>query len=158
MIQFERSKGGLVELPRHVASLLCEHAQISPSSKEAGGILLGRQISGTLDIVLDEITTPSIDDRQTRFSFFRSKRLTQARIEAAWTESSGTLNYLGEWHTHPEDTPRPSCIDRAGWRSLSRKGVFQLDSLLFVIVGRNEIGAWELQIGSRRARRLKRTR
>ncbi|HCZ9268877.1 TPA: Mov34/MPN/PAD-1 family protein [Vibrio alginolyticus] len=27
--------------------------------------------------------------------------------------SGGTVNYIGEWHTHPEDFPKPSQQDRS---------------------------------------------
>jgi hypothetical protein len=41
---------------------------------EAGGVLLGRHLLDTDDIVVDEVTTPQKSDRRSRFGFFRSKK------------------------------------------------------------------------------------
>jgi integrative and conjugative element protein (TIGR02256 family) len=51
----------------------------------------------------------------------------------AWIRTSGTLDYLGEWHTHPEDTPRPSSIDRQQWHTVCDSTTV---AIAFVIVGR----------------------
>lgn len=42
------------------------------------------------------------------------------------------MDYVGEWHTHPECNPTPSTIDMRGWTQASstRKA-----PMLFVIVG-----------------------
>ena len=41
---------------------------------EAGGVLLGRHLLDSHDVVVDEVTTPQASDRRSRFSFFRSRR------------------------------------------------------------------------------------
>lgn len=41
---------------------------------EAGGVLLGRHLLDSHDLVVDEVTTPKSGDRRSRFGFFRSKR------------------------------------------------------------------------------------
>ena len=41
-------------------------------------------------------------------------------------------DYLGEWHTHPEDWPKPSGKDLREWRILLRE---QRRPLVFLIVG-----------------------
>lgn len=42
------------------------------------------------------------------------------------------MDYLGEWHTHPEDSPSPSTIDTDGWQRICSK---RKTPMLFVIVG-----------------------
>ena len=39
---------------------------------EAGGVLLGRHLLDSLDVVVDEVSTPQNEDRRRRNSFFRS--------------------------------------------------------------------------------------
>jgi integrative and conjugative element protein (TIGR02256 family) len=50
---------------------------------------------------------------------------------------------LGEWHTHPELDPSPSSIDLAGWRNKLLFDQFDSDVLYFVIVGKEQINAWQ---------------
>jgi len=54
---------------------------------------------------------PSSKSKAGRFWLRRDRGDAQKFIEAAFTESAGALNYVGEWHTHPEPTPSPSCKD-----------------------------------------------
>ena len=121
-----------------------KHRQTAPTTPEAGGILLGRLIIDSHDIVIDDVTVPSEHDRASRFWFFRSKRTANTIIRKAWSSSNATRIYLGEWHTHPEDTPSPSCIDLRNWRRILRKSCIEQDFLLFAIVGRVDLRLWEL--------------
>ncbi|WP_300454674.1 Mov34/MPN/PAD-1 family protein [Accumulibacter sp.] len=57
---------------------------------------------------------------------------------ARWTASQGTIRYLGEWHTHPEDYPQPSDLDRSEWNRLSEKRRDRR-AMLAVIVGRKAL-------------------
>ena len=54
---------------------------------------------------------------------------------ARWRASHGTVRYLGEWHTHPEDQPTPSSLDRSEWHRLAKERKDERP-LLAVIVGR----------------------
>lgn len=110
---------------------------------EAGGILLGRYLLDTEDIVVDEVTTPQKTDRRSRFSFFRSKKhglIAQSR----WSEQASTLAYLGLWHTHPEPDPTPSGVDRQDWRQALSTDAFHGDRLFFPIVGIERIRVWSM--------------
>lgn len=53
-----------------------------------------------------------------------------------WRASRGTVRYLGEWHTHPEDYPIPSGLDRSEWRRLAA-GRRDKRPQLSIIVGRH---------------------
>ncbi len=46
---------------------------------------------------------------------------------------NGILQYIGEWHTHPEPQPRPSNCDYQGWSQLLSNGKFnELPKLLWI--------------------------
>lgn len=70
---------------------------------------------------------------------------------AAWRESTGTRIYLGDWHSHPEDDPKPSCVDRRDWNRVLKRAVYEQDFLLFAIVGRRSIAPWEGRLSDRSA-------
>ncbi|MBX9920972.1 MAG: Mov34/MPN/PAD-1 family protein [Mycolicibacterium frederiksbergense] len=111
---------------------------------EAGGILLGRLIVHAPRVVVDAVTVPSRWDRWARFSFVRAKGPAQHAINRAWDTYDHARNYLGEWHTHPEDDPTPSALDVEQWCMLARTATFEQDVLYFLIVGRVQVRAWEV--------------
>jgi integrative and conjugative element protein (TIGR02256 family) len=55
-------------------------------------------------------------DRRTSFGFVRQDKGHQEVATMEWQESGGSVNFVGEWHTHPERHPTPSWIDRRSWR------------------------------------------
>jgi integrative and conjugative element protein (TIGR02256 family) len=146
-ITFERSKGGVFRMSSEVIRELRPYVQDANLKPEAGGLLLGRHIRDSLDIVADALTTPLSGDRRTRFGFVRQGPRHQEFLDRAWRDSGGTCTYLGEWHTHPEPVPQPSSVDLANWRRKLGSDRFT-DVLFFVIVGISEIRAWEGRQGA----------
>ena len=66
----------------------------------------------------------------------KSEAISVGNIMTMLTEVS--IRYLGEWHTHPEDNPNPSGLDRSEWNHLSAKRRDKRPTLA-VIVGRNAL-------------------
>jgi integrative and conjugative element protein (TIGR02256 family) len=139
---FDRVKAGRVQIGSHAFDAMLRYRQLDPMDYEAGGMLLGRYILDTDDVVIDRITTPQLGDSGSRYQFFRARKRHQNLIDAAWRNSKTTLTYLGEWHTHPESIPHPSVIDRAGWTQKLMLDDFS-ESLFFVIIGTEDFGIWE---------------
>jgi integrative and conjugative element protein (TIGR02256 family) len=140
---FEITNGGKIKLTSSVIEVLQQHKQVNNDSFESGGVLLGRFIKVSKNIVVDKITTPMKGDKQTRFSFKRLSPLHQEIITVEWNKSNGTCNYLGEWHTHPEDYPTPSGVDIRDWKRKLKKDVFSGRYLYFIIAGIKNIEIWE---------------
>ena len=120
---------------------LLAHAQRSWWQAEAGGVLLGRHLLDSEDLVVDEVTTPQKQDRRSRFSFFRSKQHGMV-ARTRWAARDSTMAYLGLWHTHPESDPTPSGVDRQDWAQAVAGDVFEGDRLFFPIVGTKRIRVW----------------
>lgn len=139
---FNRAENGRIQISGSCAEILLSFRQLKLEDHEAGGVLLGRYIVASHDIVVDKITTPQPDDERSRNRFFRARQKHQEIIDKAWSESRGTLTYLGEWHTHPENAPHPSIIDRVGWTKKLMIDEFA-DALFFVIIGTEQMGVWE---------------
>jgi len=126
----------LLSLDDEVLKVFGKFAQTNIRAPESGGILLGRVRGDNLEVT--EATYPSLWDRGFRFFFERNEHLHQEIARKRWEQTCGTIRYLGEWHTHPEDHPSPSSIDRTEWIKLART---RQDSrpLLAVIVGRKSL-------------------
>lgn len=108
---------------------------------EAGGVLLGRHLLDSHDVVVDEVSTPQNSDRRSRFAFFRSSRH-EDLARQRWLEQDRTSAYVGLWHTHPEPNPNPSSIDRRDWQQAVSGDTFDGDRLFFPIVGTERIRVW----------------
>jgi len=112
------------------------HIQAQPDDYEAGGLLLGT-VHGS-NIMVVEATAPTIWDKRLQFFFERMPAGHKSIALARWKNSRGTVRYIGEWHTHPQDHPCPSRLDRTEWNKLSCK---RADGrpMLAVIVGRKSL-------------------
>jgi len=117
-------------------STFARYIQAGKSDFEAGGLLLG-SVHGA-HMLIEQATVPTAWDKRFRLMFERMPFGHAAIALARWTGSRGTVRYLGEWHTHPEDHPQPSGLDRSGWIRLSAR---RLDKrpMLAVIVGRKSL-------------------
>ncbi|GBG14209.1 uncharacterized protein NMK_1774 [Novimethylophilus kurashikiensis] len=108
---------------------------------EAGGVLLGRHLLDSHDVVIDEVSTPQKSDLRSRFAFFRSSRH-EYLARQRWLEQDRTSAYLGLWHTHPEPDPNPSSVDRLDWQQAVYGDTFEGDHLFFPIIGTERIRVW----------------
>lgn len=106
-----------------------KYIQTNMHKNESGGLLLGYRHSNHFEIT--HITTPKILDFNNRFSFER-KDIAHIKILKRLKKKDSNISYLGEWHTHPEAFPSPSCIDYTQW-NLCRKN--SSEALVFIIFG-----------------------
>ena len=144
---FVLPSGARFEIGSEALCIMLTYVQDTRVKREAGGVMMGRFLAGSKDIVVDEVTTPLPGDRRTRIFYYRAQKRHQAAIDRRWGESAGTCNYLGEWHTHPEPDPNPSCLDLRTWKRKLRKDQVDHSALVFVIVGQTCVRAW---LGDRR--------
>lgn len=118
------------------------YRQLGSTDTEAGGVLMGRFLEGSDDIIIDLITEPTEKDTRERCFFKKHLETHQEIVDKIWGESDGTFNYVGEWHTHPEKHPSPSFHDRKEWKKVLRKTQCESSVLFFLIIGTESIGAW----------------
>ena len=140
---FTKSDGGKLEISNHAISQMLAYVQERKCKPEAGGVLIGRYIRNSLDIIIDEVTVPMKGDRRQRFRFWRARKRHQQVLDQFWVKSGGTSNYLGEWHTHPEDIPTPSNTDIKNWKRHLKQDIFSGDALFFIILGISYLRIWE---------------
>lgn len=116
-----RSANGriLLDLGTRSLEVFSSHVQACAVAPESGGLLLGT-VHGQ-GMLISEATTPTQMDGRWRTLFERMPFGHSAIAKRRWRASSGTVRYLGEWHTHPEDHPHPSGTDLAEWRALAVK-------------------------------------
>lgn len=119
-----------------VLTVFWKHRQRFFWQPESGGILLGRRRGKHLEVLL--ATEPSPHDKRSTYSFLREATCHDEVAQQAWLKGERQIDYLGEWHTHPQTVPIPSGIDRAEWCKL----VFQRPektTLLAIVVGTKDL-------------------
>ena len=126
----------LVVLAPDVLAVFWKHRQRFFWQPESGGILLGRRRGKHLEVLL--ATEPSSHDKRSTFSFGREAVGHAEVAQQTWLRGERQVDYLGEWHTHPQTVPIPSGIDRAEWCKLVLQRR-EKTTLLTVVVGTKDL-------------------
>jgi len=108
--------------------------QIKTKDKEAGGQLFAHFDQS--DTVIVEATTATQLDHRMRFGFRPHRRSQQNEIYEQYARG---LHFVGDWHTHPENVPRPSVEDMSSMIECYRKSAHELRAFIMVIVGIAEV-------------------
>lgn len=128
--QMPDSNKGMILIEPQPLDVIDQHWQIEDSTPESGGILLGYRRESHLHVIA--ATVPQVADRRHRFGFSRSSRHHQEIAYQKWISSDEMVDYLGEWHTHPETDPHPSSLDLSEWRKICRLNQLPM---IFMIIG-----------------------
>lgn len=97
-------------ISRSVLKLIERFKQTNKKDNESGGIILGQVTEKNVYIL--KVTTPNKFDSASRYSFDCNKDAAQIIINYEFLNSNQKTIYIGEWHTHPEDYPNPSGVDK----------------------------------------------
>ena len=146
-------KGKLI-IGAEAVKVFAVNIQGSRNSPERGGILLARKLKSKEDYVLDQVSEPAPGDKAGASFFKRHSNNHQNLVNDAWVKSQGACNYLGEWHTHYENTPSPSSIDMKSWRKLMKEVHAPFPFIFFVIVGARTLCVYEGNLRTGKLRRL----
>lgn len=112
------------------------HRQTDASLPESFGILIGTTSIDRCELWLNNVTTPMPCDAQSRFCFELKAPGHQRTVDEQFERSKGSQIYLGTWHTHPEQIPHPSGVDKSDWRTCLKRNRGR--PLIFVIAGTEE--------------------
>lgn len=111
--------------------------QVKKCDNESGGIILGQLKEDKVYIL--KVSIPNKLDIATRYSFNCNKDAAQIIINYEFINSEQKTIYLGEWHTHPEDYPNPSMVDKIMINSQYFKNKLNEPFLILLIQGLKEL-------------------
>jgi integrative and conjugative element protein (TIGR02256 family) len=112
------------------------HQQLRWWQCEAGGQLFARFRGDAIHVV--EATGPRRSDRRSRYKYEPDRRAEQREIEERFPLG---VHFIGDWHTHPEDDPRPSAVDLRTTADGVRTSRHGLHAFVMVIAGRAQFPA-----------------
>lgn len=126
----------------------CKYRQLSTFSEEAGGILIGREVKSTNNLVIDHMTKPMPADKRNRFLFLRKDNGHIEYFEKLYRDNDHIYGYVGEWHTHPEKVPSYSVVDYREWDKIvsAKPGNMPIYCL---IIGTEKWRVWKVVIAQK---------
>ncbi|MFW2135495.1 Mov34/MPN/PAD-1 family protein [Chryseobacterium sp. TY4] len=122
-----------ISLSKEVIFIFKKYIQNDAKKPESGGVLTGKIYENLVDIL--NCSEPSHLDKRSRYNYNRSHKSAQKYINEKFEESGGEEIYLGEWHTHPEDIPSPSCTDVKSFNKTLNKNKLNSDIHFMIIIG-----------------------
>lgn len=134
-----------VEISLDIESFFYKFATTYDFRIESGGILIGK-MKDISHIIITNLTVPQQKDYRYSFRFHRSEVGHQQLMDQIWKDSEYKKMYLGEWHTHREPYPAPSCVDSSGWLKISKKKQ-NSPWMLFIILGQQKFRLWTIDKG-----------
>lgn len=86
---------------------------------ETGGVLLGWR--SKQDCVVVDVCGPGPRALHGRHRFLPDHKWQVSQIQRIFLESNGDIDYLGDWHTHPDGVAEMSNLDNKTLRHISNK-------------------------------------
>lgn len=114
------------EVVRHVA----QHAAVN--HVETGGILIGKYSADGDIVTVIEASAKPRDSLVGRFAFQRGFQGLKALLTTRWDMG---LFYVGEWHSHPGQSSRPSGPDLTAMRKIAANPKYQCQAPVLLIIG-----------------------
>src|SRR5690242_20031960 len=124
------SSGQLLVVQDSVLHRLDSYRQTKPWHREAGGQLFARV--SPLEISICEATGPRPTDKRTRHRYQPDREAEQIEIVERHRRR---IQYVGDWHTHPERVPHSSGTDCCSISDCFAKSDHSLNAFLLFIVG-----------------------
>ncbi len=84
--------------------------------KEFGGVFVGRKFNNAT--LIEGILIPD-DYKNGRTIFIRHPGTLNQRLQNIFEATDGKVNYIGEWHSHPDGAPFPSQTDISAMTEIS---------------------------------------
>jgi hypothetical protein len=143
-VRRERIGGWTLTIDLHLAARL-HQLRSDKLPKETGGVLLGAyDMDRRCLYVVDSIPSPP-DSEEWPALYIRGCEGLSNQVDAARARTGGQLEYVGEWHSHPDRCPvRPSGDDETVFAWLAGRLAGDGLPALMAIVGERGVSSWHL--------------
>jgi integrative and conjugative element protein (TIGR02256 family) len=124
----------VVQIPRTLYQAIFAAAD-EAKPRETGGVLMGTHTEGGKSSQVTELVSGGPNAIATPSSFDPDQEFQQAAVDRLFLEHCGSLNYLGDWHSHPRGDPYPSQTDRKALRSIRASADARCPEPIMLICG-----------------------
>ena len=126
-----------VYITKEVSDIWNKYKQTDLKKLEANGIIICSMSFDETEVWIKKVTEPKKNDIRKRCYFFMKDKGHQKELDICYRESKGKMFLLGTWHTHPENIPNASRLDKREWIKFAKANK-DLTIFCFVIVGINK--------------------
>lgn len=102
---------------------------------EFGGLLIGRYLDDNRLLSIEDFILP-LKYKSSRFSFVRDVEGLRDRLTGNYIKNP-SLIYVGEWHTHPDNSPVPSITDFEALQQIVNHTEVYITNPVMLILGIN---------------------
>lgn len=106
---------------------------------ESGGVLFGWR-SGSDKVVVD-VSGPGPKALHGRYRFLPDHDWQVEQIRLRFVRSNGAIDYLGDWHSHPDGVAATSAEDQATLRRISRRVP---EPVMLILAGKFDANTWTM--------------
>ena len=119
----------VISISDRALAALSNNTQVS-DKPETGGLIFGRR--SETRIIVEECVVIKVVKKQSRAAFWPCNK-EELRVIRMLKKSG--LNYLGDWHTHPQEIPTPSFEDICSMKKSFKESIHRLPFFLLIVVG-----------------------
>lgn len=127
-----------IEINSEVTLKLNSFKQSNNEDKEKGGVLMGELYPSLNKAVVTNVLYLELNN-SSRFDLHLDVKGLQEEMNEIWEKSEGKITYLGDWHTHPENKPKPSFTDYSTFIKNFYLSEFDQNFMIYVIVGKKAL-------------------
>lgn len=132
---FSSSNGSVCVNILPAAKKIIEDEVLLKHPHETGGILIGIYDENLRLATIHSATGPTEDSRHNAMAFERGIIGINEKITFAQKEILPNLHYVGEWHSHPNNSPTPSYTDLKQMQTFAKHKQLGIKAPLLLIVG-----------------------
>ncbi len=140
-VKVKLPNGKIADILTPVLDEIGKWLQLERETPESGGYIVGYEHNKTGNISLEAVSQPHFLDIKNRSRFVIRDPRHKIFLKKAQRQKS---YYMGVWHTHPQPTPIPSCIDWEDWNATMKSDKTGCQYAFFIIAGTEE---WRLWVG-----------
>jgi integrative and conjugative element protein (TIGR02256 family) len=151
-LQSELERSGVLWLSSKVRSFLEAEAD-AKCPEESGGVLLGYWAGEPACPVVTQAVGPGPKAIHDRCWFIPDYEFHEREVSRLYSDSKGTLQYMGDWHSHPGVSGRLSKKDRSTLLRIAKARAARAPRPLMLILGYGpewELFGWSLGTQSSR--------
>lgn len=104
-------------------------------SLETGGILVGYYSKNKTTCTIVELVQPSDDSVHKPFTFTSGVKGLKGLLKNFWLQKR---YFVGDWHFHPKNSPKPSRQDLKQLKLISENPEFECAKPIMLIIGQNK--------------------
>lgn len=130
----EDNKYGIEISEEHLRYMFLTSKESEPY--ETGGVIIGKYSEDKKCAHVSEIIEIKNKSKIFRICRFLLKgKILSSILEEKWQKTKGSEYYLGEWHSHPVNCPKPSSVDIKTMSRISNNVREECNAPLLLILG-----------------------